>query len=934
MISSPALILLVGSLLFNSKTLAKKLIYNKHADIEKDALKDFVQIYYATKDLSGNEGKTEGAPPFFLQAVGERLSLYLPEVRRHSAGCIVPANDISGPSNRGSYDLLLGPNTDYGQCMTPSEVGPMKWKEVYPNHKSFEQRTNLPPVEAVWEAIFKRQGPGTPVDPETVSLNFWFLSFVNWFHDDNFKSLPGTDGTYVWSDDGGMRLSQIYGHTKERQISLRLGRSGKMKTQTIGKWEYFPPSVASVRVVDPSFSMWTPESGPHGTTAAANKTDSTVDLNSYFAIGDPRFNMHPGQIMWASIALYLHNSACDAILSSDPELNDEEVFQRARVIVFHLVQTTRLHNFISDSVSHARDHFRIPYDPANISADLGRFLNFKGGQPNFMEFNHIYQAWHSFVPDSLRIGVDEVSMIELMWKPHLFHTNSLSAIAAGFTKTPIAKYGPHSYLPFLKDITIQTLRNERSQRMQSYNSYRVNFGLDPLTSFDQLGVKDPVLISKLYNDDIDQLELLPGILADNIATIPENLLGDMQLITVAVLAVQDLVSNEIVSNPVLWSEEFLTVGGANFLRQYDFADVLELLLDGEIMTPSCVFRTSDEGCTPQKRFVPFSESTSCFMCNSGICSYLGIDLTSWFYDENGYMRAFLISATFSCALVAMLYVCLLAGIRFLFVSKRKHDNDQNPEHILSLGRLRLVVLAANTLVTLGLATPLTLFWVNMVSRPDWIEGLSEGSYHSPAWGAGFVSAAFLAEIILRLAREDVLSMLYIVVHHMGYYYFALAVYISSDVLVFKISITLLCGFVWEWPMFLSYLVLRAWDLSKMGSNGPSAILSSWYCCFIKYGMPSMIAIYFATRILETVSVVRILICGAQRYFAKNLTQSSPFWIVTPIAPLPLLLQYHAGWVMIKMWGRRTKQLRQEEARKSTQTATLSFVESAPMVEEE
>jgi hypothetical protein len=61
-------------------------------------------------------------------------------------------------------------------------------------------------------------------------------------------------------------------------------------------------------------------------------------------------------------------------------------------------------------------------------------------------------------------------------------------------------------------------------------------------------------VADLYANNIDNLELLPGILADNQATLPGNLLGDMQLVMVTLLAVEDLVSNEIMPNPVLWSE--------------------------------------------------------------------------------------------------------------------------------------------------------------------------------------------------------------------------------------------------------------------------------------------------------------------------------------------------------------------------------------------
>jgi prostaglandin-endoperoxide synthase 2 len=656
------------------RTAAAKPVYNNPLSYEKDALKDFSQIYVATKDLSGSATKAIGAPSVILEAISKRLASYLPKTRQVGAGCRIPSNDIVGPAAFGGYDLLLAPDRALGQCITPSDKSPMLWRGAIPDRESYERSKNLPAAEDVFEAVFERKGPQARVGNDEVNLSFWFVSFVNWFHDDNFRTEQGSDGTYNWSDKVGLRMSQVYGHTSERQQALRAFSNGKMKTQTLGKWAYFPPSLQSIQAEYPGFDMWTPETGPVGSSAAADKTDADVDTALFFAIGDPRFNMHPGHLMWATIALYLHNQACDAILGSNPEFNDEEVFQRARAIVFHLVQTTRLNDFISDSVSHTRDHFSIPYDPPTLREDIGRFLNFKGGIPNYLEFNHIYHAWHSFIPDALEIDGETVSMRQLMWKPELFHATPLSKIAAGFTKTPVAKYGPHSFLPFLRDITVQALKDERSQRMPGYNSYRANFGLEPLTSFDQLGVDDPDAVAGLYANNIDNLELLPGVLADNQATIPGNLLGDIQLVMVTLLAVEDLVSDEILSNPVLWSEDYLTKGGFEFLQRYNFADVLGLILDGAMPTPACPFRSSDKGCAPEEEWVDFDKTLHCFMCMSSVCSYIGLDLTEWFFDDNGYMRSLAASLTIAAAIMCVMYTTLFAIIQRLIPQEEKDEN--------------------------------------------------------------------------------------------------------------------------------------------------------------------------------------------------------------------------------------------------------------------
>ena len=196
---------------------------------------------------------------------------------------------------------------------------------------------------------------------------------MNWFHDDNFRTIPNTDGSITWSDNrggggGGLHLAQFYGHTLYRQRALRTLQDGKMKTSIVGDWNYYPPRLSDIVIDYPNFEMWTPSGnpGPGSIEARANKTNDNVNLKKYFAMGDPRFNIHPGHIIWTSIALYIHNKACDLISSEEPTFGDEDIFQRARVIVFHIIQKIRLQDFVSDSVSHTRDYVQIPYNPNEL----------------------------------------------------------------------------------------------------------------------------------------------------------------------------------------------------------------------------------------------------------------------------------------------------------------------------------------------------------------------------------------------------------------------------------------------------------------------------------------------------------------------------------------------------------------------------------------
>ena len=619
----------------------------------------FHSLFHASESMSGvGTAKTNGVPPVMLSAIAQVMADYLPPSRAHRTGCVVAANAISGPAARGTYDLLLAPTKAHNEwCVAPNIASlrnrtaleddvflKMKWMGKV---EFSTTTTELPPVEEVFNKVFLRQGPARLPSAGSVSLNFWFISFVNWFHDDNFRTAPHTDGGFTWSDaGGGLHMAHVYGHTEYRQRALRTFQDGKMKTSQGLGWDSLPPRLVDVQVDFPDFDMWTPGSGPTFNSSNAGKTARNVDVSTYFAIGDPRFNMHPGHIVWASLALNIHNMACDIVKAANPLFQDEDLFQRARVITFHIVQKIRLQDFVSDSVSHSRDFVRVVYDPPTLREHLTPYLRFAGARPNFLEFNHVYQAWHSLIPDTLLLNEQDRPIRELMWSPKLFSETSFQDIARAFSNTPISKYGPHSFPSFLSGVTTDALRNARSQHMQGYNAYRELLGMEPLHSFEQFSVDDPNEMRDLYNGQINNVEFLTGVLADADARLPGNLLGDVQLIVVALLALQDAASNDVVLNPILWSPDYLTEEGLDFVKTFEIRDVIQQLTGNDdafcpFQTDACRFSSYKE---PDQVEVQFMKS---------ICSFVNVDvaLVDWFWIDNGYSRLFMLYLTVSTQVV-------------------------------------------------------------------------------------------------------------------------------------------------------------------------------------------------------------------------------------------------------------------------------------------
>jgi len=940
-----------------------------------NAWKEFRTLYRAGKDLgSGGQTKARHLPSIILETVARRVGALAPSAPAHKAGCIVSADQLVGTSSwRGAHDLIFKPSSD-GQCHAPplaevddverssSSSPPSEFSMLWENEGTESSMRQLPPVADVYETVFARRGakPNAILQKEgDPALSFWFLSFVNWFHDDNFRTAPNTDGSFTWSDAGGLHMAQLYGHTPYRQRALRtMAGDGKMKTSSLGTdWDYYPPLWRDVQQEFPDFEMWTPTRGPTARSSAANKTQADVDANEehYFAIGDPRFNMHPGHILWTSIGLYLHNTACDLLMqeAAHPHWTDEDLFQRARVMTFHIIQKIRMEEFVSDSVSHVRDHIRIPYDPPTLREKVAPHFAFTGkARPNFLEFNHVYQAWHSLIPDHLVLNGSEVPLHSTMWSPQLFHQHSLADLARSFADTPIARYGPHNFPFFVRGVTEAALNHSRAQRLPSYNAYRQHVGMEPLTSFDQLGVDDPEAMAKLYGHQIENLEFLTGIIADSKAQLPGNFMSDSQLIYVSIFAFQDLMNNAMVQNPVLWSAEYLTQAGLEWIQTFNFQNLLEdVLLPAAAGRYPCPFQTTGSqdtiGCRGRSEWKAPEEMGFSFLDSARVCSYVGVDLTEWFFYENGYSRTILLIFVASMGAVMLLYLATFFFLSHLWPMQKSRDGgiiqpqlsdegDLAAQHTrrndrIFFQRLRLSSLSINLTLSLVLVIPTTAIWLQFMGDPAWIQYLSESAYLIPYWTTSLVGVHFVAEIPLRLAQwrysfDGVGSnadtaksiMAQLTVHHLGYFFLVLLHIHSTDVAVLKMCFTVLTSWVWEWTMFLAFFSVRCFDAAAyqlstcppppadsrhLSITQTTVHQSQAYRRLVLFGLPLLTALYFVTRIIEAVVLAMLFGCGLQRDVPASPAGSS-FWMVSVLACVLILLQLHGGFLLVSFFRQR------------------------------
>ncbi len=100
----------------------------------------------------------------------------------------------------------------------------------------------------------------------------------------------------------------------------------------------------------------------------------------------------------------------------------------------------------------------------------------------------------------------------------------------------------HNTAPFLIDAEIEAIKKSRAWRLRSYNEYRERFGLQKLSSFEEL-TDDPKLLKELESlyKDIDRVELLIGLLAESDQ---DTVLGKLMTLMVGVDAFSQALTSQ------------------------------------------------------------------------------------------------------------------------------------------------------------------------------------------------------------------------------------------------------------------------------------------------------------------------------------------------------------------------------------------------------
>jgi hypothetical protein len=325
----------------------------------------------------------------------------------------------------------------------------------------------------------------------------------------------GMPPTHINVDTHWWDGSQIYGSDKETQAQVRIGEDGKLKV------------------------------GPDGLIPV-----------------DPNTQKHPadepgfwiGLAMMRTLFTLEHNAICDRLRAEYPHWSDDDLFDRARLVntallaKIHTVEWTpalldhpaarlglnanwwglagktvkRLAGRISDSelisgiVGGQTDHFGVPYSLTE-------------------EFVAVYRM-HPLIPDEYAFySVESGELLQEREFAQVAQRNAMDLMDQVPTQDLFYSFGiahpgaitlhnyPRSLQNFQRpdgipqDLAATDVLRTRELGVPRYNEFRNLLHLEPIKKFEDL-TDNPVWVEELrrvYNDDVDQLDLMIGMYAEN-----------------------------------------------------------------------------------------------------------------------------------------------------------------------------------------------------------------------------------------------------------------------------------------------------------------------------------------------------------------------------------------------------------------------------------
>lgn len=424
------------------------------------------------------------------------------------------------------------------------------------------KNVNCLPTVADVGALFVRDPDQVPC-PKSTAL---FCFFAQWFTDSFLRTHP--DDVRKNTSNHEIDLCQIYGLSTADTALLRANKWGRLKSVQI-KGEEFPPPLFEedgkrVRQEFVGLSYIDPQTGDF--RKALDDPFNTPDRKKrLFAAGLERGNSTIFYSALNTIFLREHNRLCDELLDAHPEWKDDDdrLFETARNI--NIAQLLKI--IIEDYINH------LSSAQLKFSLETG----FAEKQPWYRanricaEFDLLYR-WHALVPTEMEMSGRRFPDSIFRYNNEFLVNVGLASVFDAASSQGAGKITLHNTAPFLINAEVEAIKKSRAWRLRSYNEYRERFGLQKLTSFEELADDRKLLLElKALYGHVDRVELLVGLLAESDE---DTVLGKLMTLMVGVDAFSQALTNPLLADNVYNEDTFTKVGLDSIANTSSLADIV------------------------------------------------------------------------------------------------------------------------------------------------------------------------------------------------------------------------------------------------------------------------------------------------------------------------------------------------------------------------
>lgn len=285
--------------------------------------------------------------------------------------------------------------------------------------------------------------------------------------------------------------SMVYGSSTERAMALRTLVGGLLKTSTGNLL-------------------------PYNTMGLDNAT-AGGPADAYFAAGDVRANENIELTSIQTLFMREHNRLATQIAQKNPTWNDEQIYQRARLLVMGEIQAITYNEFLpallgSNAIAAYRGY------KANVNPEITN------------EFSTAaFRLGHSMVGNDVEFldnngeeTHDALSFADAFFHPSVVQETGIDPILKYLASDPSQEIDSKVVDPLRNflfgppgsgglDLASLNIQRGRDHGLADYNSTRAALGLKKLTSFSQL-TSDPAIQQALKSvyTDIDHVDLWVG----------------------------------------------------------------------------------------------------------------------------------------------------------------------------------------------------------------------------------------------------------------------------------------------------------------------------------------------------------------------------------------------------------------------------------------